>query len=52
MFNPQKSSLKDDDDFSDDFFIFFLLSQESDGVAMHWTNPDSLSSCLVSKFYA
>ena len=29
-----------------DFFIFILLSRESDGGAMHKTNPDSLISCL------
>ena len=35
-----------------DFFIFILLSRESDGGAMLGTNPDSLRSCLVSKFSA
>ena len=29
-----------------DFFIFILLSRESNGGAVHKTNPDSLRSCL------
>ena len=33
-----------------DFFIFILLSWESDGGAMCWTNPDSLRSCLFQVF--
>ena len=28
-----------------DFFIFIFLSRESDGFAVHRTNPDSLRSC-------
>ena len=45
---PHKLFLKDDDD----FFIFILLSQESDGGAIHGTNLDSLRSrfCFQSSF--
>jgi len=30
--------------------IFILLSQESDGCAMFWTNPHPLRSCLFPSF--
>ena len=39
------NELTDDLMINDDFFIFILQSRESDGGAMHRTNPDSLGSC-------
>ena len=33
------------------FFIFILLSRESDGGAMHRTNPDSLRSCICFRIF-
>ena len=34
-----------------DFYIFILLSRESDGGAMHRTNPDSFRSCLCFRVF-
>ena len=39
-FSNNSTVLGDDDD----FFIFILLLRESDGVAMHRTNPDSIGA--------
>ena len=33
------------------FFIFILQSRESDGGAMHRTNPDSLRSCTCFRVF-